>query len=50
MKIKIQAVINLNDQCVTEDICCLERQELSAETLGLTLEETKMMNGEVQKK
>lgn len=50
MKIKIQAVIDINDQCVTEDICCLERQELSAETLGLTLEETKKMNGEVQKK
>ncbi|MEI6628179.1 MAG: ISKra4 family transposase, partial [Alphaproteobacteria bacterium] len=50
MKIKIQLIIDNENQSVTEDILCFERQELSAETLGLTLEEAKTINSEIQKK
>ncbi len=50
MKIKIQAIIEMDSQNITEDIACLERQELSSETLGLTLEEAKSINFEIQKK
>lgn len=50
MKIKIQLVIDGENQSVTEDVFCLERQELSAETLGMTLEESKAINSEIQKK
>ncbi len=50
MKIKIQAIIEMDSQNITEEIACLERQELSAETLGLTLEEAKIIQAEIQKK
>jgi hypothetical protein len=49
MKIKIQLVIDRDNQSITEDIVCLERQELSTETLGLTLIEAKAMTAEIQK-
>jgi hypothetical protein len=51
MKIKIQFMVESeNHQTIIEDIACLERGEMSAETLGLTLEESKSINAEIQKK
>ena len=56
MKIKIHVTIeNENqmeneNQVMTEYIASLERGELSAETLGLTLKESKIINSEIQKK
>ncbi|RZI45233.1 ISKra4 family transposase [Candidatus Finniella inopinata] len=50
MKIKIQFVTDRDNQSITEDIICLERQELSAETLGLILMEAKKITAEIQKK
>jgi hypothetical protein len=48
MKIKLQLIIDNNNECVTEDVIHLERDELSAETLGLTLTEAKNINAKVQ--
>lgn len=50
MKIKIQFIIDSEDRSSTEDIACLEREELTAETLGLTLQEAKTITSEIQKK
>ncbi|MCE3239307.1 MAG: hypothetical protein K0R24_2288 [Gammaproteobacteria bacterium] len=50
MKIRIQLIIEAENQNLIEDITCLEREELSAETLGLTLRESKIINSEIQKK
>lgn len=50
MKIKIQLTIDSENQSTTEDIVCFEREDLSAETLGLTLKEAKTINSEIQKK
>lgn len=50
MKIKIQCIIDSENQSVTEDIICLEREGLVAENLGLTLKEAKIINSEIQKK
>ncbi|MGV8949276.1 MAG: ISKra4 family transposase [Candidatus Paracaedibacter sp.] len=50
MKIRIQLIIETENQNVFEDIACLQREELSAETLGLTLRESKTINSEIQKK
>lgn len=44
MKVHIQMVISHdNQQQMTYDILCLKRQELSLETLGLTLTDSKMI-------
>lgn len=50
MKIKIQLMVESENQTITEDIACLERGEVSAETLGLTLAESKSVSVEIQKK
>lgn len=50
MKIRIQFIIDSGNQNSTEDIACLEREELTAETLGLTLQEAKAITSEIQKK
>ena len=39
MKIKIQVVIDDDNQVITEDIISLVREDLSAETLGMNLKE-----------
>lgn len=50
MKVHIQMVISHDNRPqTTHDIFCLERQELSMETLGLTLTDSKMILAEVQK-
>ena len=49
MKIKIQMVIDDQDQSTIKEVACLEREELSAETLGLTLKEAKAIVSGVQK-
>lgn len=49
MKIRIQLIVESGDKSTTEDIVCLERKQLSAETLGLTLKESKTINSEIQK-
>lgn len=41
MKIKIQVVIDDDNQVITEDIISLVREDLSAETLGMNLKEAK---------
>lgn len=48
MRIKLQLIIDNNNECITEDIICFERDGLSAETLGLTLKEAKNINSKVQ--
>ncbi|OJX14396.1 MAG: hypothetical protein BGO77_02790 [Caedibacter sp. 37-49] len=48
MRITIQMIIHTDDQKIVKDISCLERQELSAETLGLTLEEAKVITSGIQ--
>lgn len=49
MKVQIKMVISHdNHQQTTHDILCLERQELSIETLGLTLKESKALAAKVQ--
>jgi hypothetical protein len=50
MRIRVQFIIDRENQSTTEDIVCLERGELVAETLGLTLKEAKTINSEIQKK
>lgn len=50
MKIKIQIVIDNNSQMMTEDIICLTRDDLSAETLGMTLKEAKEITVGIQQK
>lgn len=50
MKVHIQMVISHdNQQQMTYDILGLERKELSLETLGLTLTDSKMILANVQK-
>jgi len=49
MKIKIQIVIENQDQSITEDIANIERENLSVETLGLTLKEAKTITAGIQK-
>jgi len=48
MKIKLQLIIDNNNEYLTEDVIYLERDELSSETLGLTLKEAKNINSKVQ--
>lgn len=48
MKIKLQIIIDNDNKCITEDVIHLERETLSAETLGLTLTEAKNINSKVQ--
>lgn len=49
MKVQIKMVISHDNLSqTTHDILCLERQELSMETLGLTLKESKALAAEVQ--
>ena len=49
MKVQIKMVISHDNLSqTTHDILCLERQELSIETLGLTLKESKALAAEVQ--
>ena len=45
MKVTIQMIIYDDEgtQKTINDIACLQRRELSAETLGLTLEEAKVI-------
>ena len=49
MKITIQMIIDDEDQKTVNDVACLERDELSAEMLGLTLTEAKIITSGVQK-
>ncbi len=48
MKIKIQMVIDQDDQVITEDIVSLVRDDLSAETLGMSLKESKDIAAGIQ--
>lgn len=48
MRITVQMIIHTDDQKLVKDIACLERQDLSAETLGLTLEEAKVITSSIQ--
>lgn len=48
MRIKLQIIIDNDNECIAEDIICLEREGLSAETLGLTLTEAKNISSKVQ--
>lgn len=52
MKITIQIIIDDDDgtQKTINDIACLQRRGLSAETLGLTLEEAKVITSGVQQR
>lgn len=52
MKLKVQVMIEYegDNRPIVEEICCLNRGELSPETLGLTLSESKGMLAEIQKK
>lgn len=50
MQVDIQMIITQGDQKTTHDVLCFEREELSIETLGLTLKESKAMTAEIQKK
>lgn len=50
MKIKIQVVIDDDNQVITEDIISLVRDDLSAETLGMTLKEAKEIAMGIQHK
>jgi hypothetical protein len=49
MHIKIQVVIEDSEAPVNEEIAFLERNDLSPETLGLTLEEGKKLLSDIQK-
>ena len=49
MHIKVQVVIEDSEAPVSEEIVCLERKDLSSETLGLTLEEGKKLLSDIQK-
>ena len=48
MKIKIQFVIDHEGQSITEDIAYLTRDELSPETLGMSLKEVKKITAGIQ--
>lgn len=48
MQVDIQIVITHGDQKTAHNILRLERQELSPETLGLTLQESKAMTASIQ--
>ena len=52
MKVKIQVIIESesNEKTVTDEIACLQRGDLSDETLGLTLAEAKDLLASVQEK
>lgn len=49
MKIKIQVVVENGNQLITEDITCLTRNDLSAETLGMSLKEAKEISAGIQR-
>lgn len=49
MKITIQMFIDDENQKTVKDVACLERQELSAEMLGLTLAESKIITSGIQR-
>lgn len=49
MQVNIQMVTTNGDQKTVHDILGLERKELSIETLGLTLNESKAMTAAIQK-
>jgi len=50
MKVKIQVIIESegNEKTITDQIACLQRNDLSDETLGLTLSEAKNLLASVQ--
>jgi len=48
MQVNIQMVITNGDQKTVHDILCFKRQELSPETLGLTLKESKQVTAAIQ--
>ncbi len=48
MKVIIQAIIDEDSQKTTKNVVCLERDGLSAETLGLTLQEAKAITSGIQ--
>jgi hypothetical protein len=52
MKVKIQVIIESesNETTVTDEVACLQRGNLSDETLGLTLAEAKELLTSVQEK
>jgi hypothetical protein len=49
MKIKIQMVIEGDDGSTVEEITSLEKENLSQETLGLSLQDAKNILAETQK-
>lgn len=49
MNIKLQLIVENEGQAITEEIACLTRGKLSAETLGLSLKESKTILSEIQK-
>ena len=48
MKITIQKIIEYNNKKIVQDVASIEREELSSETLGLTLKEAKTITGGIQ--
>ena len=50
MRVKVQIVIESDnhDKPVTEEIACIQREDLAPETLGLTLAEAKDLLANVQ--
>ena len=49
MQIKLQIIISDNNKSIKKDVICIERENLSVETLGLTLNESKLLTSNVQK-
>lgn len=49
MRFKIQMVIDHEKEQTIQEVVVLEREDLSAETLGLTLKEAKEITGNIQK-
>ena len=48
MKITIQTIVESNNQKIIQDVASIEREGLSAETLGLTLKEAKNITAGIQ--
>jgi hypothetical protein len=52
MRMRIQVIIESDnhDTPVTEEVACIQREDLAQETLGLTLDEAKELLANVQAK
>ena len=48
MQVKIQMIIEQQNETITKEIICLNRLHLAPETLGLTLKESKLITSKIQ--